>query len=263
MARNRKRPPARDLSAELVELATDLDLTTIAKLLPELLDRAIVASPSYTQFAHDLFVAESNARQERRLDRSLRRSRLAPIEGIEGFDFSLRPQLDERVVRELTNSEFVRSKRNVICLGGPGLGKTRIAKAIAHAACLAGHSALFTLGVEMLEELHASHADGTFRRTLRRYAKPDVLLIDEFAYQPLDERATNYLFRVVSARHKQGATVITANCGFSKWKTLFPSQAHAVAAIDRLVDDATILRFTGKSGRQPRDVFGARLDDSD
>jgi DNA replication protein DnaC len=88
----------------------------------------------------------------------------------------------------------------------------------------------------MLEDLHASQADGTFKRAFRRYTKPDVLLLDEFAYEPLDQRATNYLFRVVAARHGTGTIILTANSGFRKWASLFPSEALAVATVDRLVD---------------------------
>mgnify|MGYP003726051891 FL=1 len=91
--------------------------------------------------------------------------------------------------------------------------------------------------------------------------KPEVLLIDEFGYEPFNSEATNYLFRLVSARHRQGSIVLTANTGFSKWRNLFPSEATAVATVDRLVDAATILRFTGKSFRQPKNIVGAPLED--
>ena len=68
-------------------------------------------------------------------------------------------------------------------------------------------------------------------------------------------------FRPVSARHRQASTVLTANTGFRKWKNLFSSEATAVAAPDPLVDGATMLRFTGKSFRKPREISGAPLED--
>lgn len=262
MARSARRTPAQDPTAELVELARDLDLTTVAAILPQVLDQAAKEAASYSSFAHLLLAAESKARWERRLERSLRRSHLGSVEGLDGFDFSIRPQLHERVVRQLLDGAWARDKRNILCLGKPGLGKTRVAKSLVHAACLAGFSTLSTTAVDMIEDLHASHADGTFRRALRRYVKPGVLLVDEFGLAGgFDAEATSYLFRVISARHKQGAIVITANVGFSKWKTLFPSEAHAVAAVDRLVDGATILRFSGKTRRGPQEVVGAPLED--
>jgi DNA replication protein DnaC len=261
MARNTRRVPAVNPTEELIQLAIDLDLTTLAQSLPTLLEGAEKDSPSFTDFGLKMFRAEVIARRTRRLERSLKRSRLGVVEGLEGFDFTARPKLDPRVVKELLGCRFVTEHRNVLCLGRAGLGKTRVAKAIAHAACLADYSVLCVLAADMIEELHASHADGTFKRAFRRYVKPAILLVDEFGYEPFTSEATNYLFRLVSARHRQGSIVLTANTGFSKWRSLFPSEATAVATVDRLVDSATILRFTGKSFRQPREIVGAPLED--
>jgi DNA replication protein DnaC len=261
MARSTRRPPALNPTEELIQLAIDLDLTALAEALPDLLDRAEKQTPSFTDFALTMLRTEATTRTQRRLERGLKRSRLGVVEGLDGFDFAARPDLDPRLVKELLNCRFVEEHRNILCLGRPGLGKTRVAKAIVHAACLAGYSALSVLTAEMLEDLHASQADGTFKRTFRRYLKPDVLHLDEFAYEPLTSEATNYLFRLVSARHRQGSIILTANTGFTKWKTLFPSEATAVATADRLVDRATILRFTGKSFRKPREIVGAPLED--
>jgi DNA replication protein DnaC len=260
MARNRKPRTHIDPLEELLELAIDLDLTALPNMLPDLLRDAEQKGMSFTDFALSMLRAEVAMRTERRLSRSLKRSHLGSVEGIDDFDFAIRPQVEPRIVRELHNGAFAREKRNVLILGRPGLGKTRVAKSIVYAACLAGHSVLCTLTADMLEDLYASQADSSFKRVLRRYTKPDVLLLDEFGYEPFDSAATTHLFRVVSARHGNGAIVLTANTGFNQWKNIFPSEAHAVATVDRLIDRATILRFTGKSKRRPQTVTGAALD---
>jgi DNA replication protein DnaC len=138
MARNTRRPPAPEPLDELRQLALDLDLTTLGEALPDILARAEKEALSFTDFGLALLRAEVSARRTRRLERSLKRAHLGTIEGLDGFNFALRPQLEPRVVKELCNARFVEERRNVLCLGKPGLGKTRIAKAIVHAACLAG-----------------------------------------------------------------------------------------------------------------------------
>ena len=179
MARNTRRTPAPNPTDELIQLAIDLDLTTLAHTLPALLEHAQTHSPSFTDFGLKMFRAELTARKTRRLERSLKRARLGVVEGLEEYDFSARPKLDARVVKELLGCRFVAEHRNILCLGRAGLGKTRVAKAIAHAACLANYSVLCVLAADMIEELHASHADETFKRAFRRYVKPDVLLVDK------------------------------------------------------------------------------------
>jgi DNA replication protein DnaC len=126
-----------------------------------------------------------------------------------------------------------------------------------------GHSVLFVKTADMLDELHASLADNTWGRVFRRYARVDVLIADELGYLPLDRKKADYLFRLVSARHPERAMIVTANTGFKGWHRFFPSKAQAIATIDRLMDRATILRFTGKTMRDPKDVYGDALEEID
>lgn len=246
---------------DLQILARDLGLTTLAEALPASLEKAEKGNPGYTPFTLGLFQAELAARRGRRMERNFKRAKLGTIEELETFDFSIRPKLEPRIINELCTCRFVEERRNVLCLGRSGLGKTRIAKIIARAACLAGYSVLFTNTATMLEDLQGSFVDGTSARTMRRYTKPQLLICDEFGHETFDPKATKYLFRLVSARHRQGSIVLTSNTGFTRWKALFPSEPAAFATVDRLVDQATILRFSGQGYRMPKDFHGEQLED--
>jgi DNA replication protein DnaC len=258
MASNRKSMTKPDPAVKLAELANRLSLTAIRDQIPQLLAQAEADSLSYSDFALSVLQLEVDARENRRLTRNLKRSNLpAVIEGLDTFDFSVRPRLEAPLVRELENCRFAEENgRNIICVGRPGLGKTRVLDAIARAACDKGYSVRKILAADLLEELHASLVDGSYNRTFRKYEKYDILYLDEFGYDPFDSNATKHLFRLVSARHRKRSILLAANTGFNNWNSFFPSEAQAVATVDRLIDQATILRFTGKSFRKPKNILG-------
>ena len=258
MTREKKPDPLE----ELRRLALELSLTALPDALASILERMESLSPSYTEFALELLRTEWQMRRERRVARALKRSRLGAVDGLDGFDYAARPQLEPRVVKQLLDCRFVVERRGVICVGRPGLGKTRVAKALGKAACLNGHGVLFTTAADMLDDIQSALVErGGYLRTMSRYANVELLILDEFGNVVFDEPSANTLFRIVSKRHGRRSTIITANAGFKQWHHYFPSEAVAVATGDRLIDRATILRFTGKSFRDPLEVTGAPIDE--
>lgn len=264
MARRREATPDPAGDDEtLRQLLGELNLTFLAKEgeLAKVLTEAEQQSWSYTDFALRLLRAETRHRDARRQLRALKSSGLGPEVTLDGFDYTIRPGLNARTLNELLRCRFVEERRGVVCVGQPGLGKSRVGRAIGHAACRLGHTVLYRNAIQVIEELAASRVDSTYKRTLRRFCKPDLLILDEFGYVGFTRDAARHLFRVVSERHERASTIVIANTGFKRWKTFFPSEAECVATVDRLIDRATILRFTGKPYRAPRDTHGASLDD--
>lgn len=244
----------------LEQLLVELNLTVAARELRDLLRAAEKKGASYTGFLHSLLSAEKCGRFDRKLSRGLKRSRLGPTKSLDEFDFSIRRKLSAAAVKELLNGQWIEEGRCILCVGRSGTGKTHVAKALGHAACLNGYSVLFKNTADLLDELHASLADNTYRRVFRRYTGVDVLICDELGYLPLDRQKADHLFRLVNARHPVRSMIVASNTGLDDWGDFFPSKAQAIATIERLIDRATILRFTGKTFRKPKDVYGDALD---
>jgi len=248
--------PLERLEALLVEL----DLTTLARELANVLRGAEEAKPAFSEFLRQALEIEASARHARKIQRRLRWSRIGTVMPLKDFDFASRPQLSAAVVKELSTCRFVEERRNVILVGKPSTGKTSIAKILAQAACERGMPVYYITMVDMLASLHAARADGTYRKTLRRVATPQLLVIDDAGFAALDREATNELFRVVCERYRQRSTVVVTNLPFRRWGEFLSSPEQAVAIADRLIDQATILRFGGPPFRKPRDIHGAPLD---
>lgn len=255
-------PKREDLLEILQKLLVELNLTTLARELPRILAQAEKESPGYSQFLREALETEQSARYEHKIQRRIRWSKLGPYVSLDDFDFSVRPQLSPQAVKELLTCRFVEEHRNLILVGRPSLGKTRVAKAIGHAACRKAMSVYYVHLSEMLSALHAAKADGTYRKAFRRVTQPTLLILEDCGFDTeLGREAANELFRVVCARYRERSTLVVTNLPFRKWGEFLPSPAQAVAIADRLIDDATILRFSGKPYRQPRDVLGAPLDE--
>jgi DNA replication protein DnaC len=257
----RKHEPRDSLEA-LRGLLAEHNLTTIANRLPELLSQAETSQSAYSEFLCDVLEAEREARRERRVVRRTRWSNLGAFVSLDGLDFSDRPQLSPQVLKELLTCRFVEERRNLILVGRPSTGKTTIAKAMGHAACRRGFSVYYISPGDMLEQLHASRADGTYRKAFRRIERPDLLILEDCGFTcTLGPAAANELFRVVCARHHERSTLVVTNLRFKKWGEFLPSPAQALAIAERLIDKATILRFSGEPYRKPKDVHGAPLED--
>jgi DNA replication protein DnaC len=263
MPRSAAVPPASDGDA-LPRLLRELKLLTLARGLEDLLRESERAQPSYSDLLARALAHELAGRKERRLDRLIAAARLKDAKTVDDFDCSIRPKLSPKLLKELARCAFVDEGRNVLCLGKSSTGKTHIAKALGRNACLLGKRTYFRIAIDVLDELYAAQHDGSFRRVFGRYVRADLVILDELGYAPIDKDRANLLFRLASARHEERrSTVVTSNTTFRRWGPLFPSEAQAVATVERLIDRATILRFTGKGLRGPKEILGDQLDGDD
>lgn len=193
---------------------------------------------------------EETERARRSLERRLRCAHIGRFKALADFDWAWPQQCDQRAIAELMSLDFLHSATNAILVGSSGLGKTMIAQNIAHQAVLQGHTVLFATAGQLLGDLAGLDSDSALRYRLRRYAAPDLLVIDEVGYLSYSNRHADLLFELINRRHEKKSTLITTNKSFSEWSQVFPNASCVVAMIDRLVHHAEIIALKGNSYRR-------------
>ena len=192
---------------------------------------------------------EDEERSVRSLDRRLGSARIGRFKALAEFDWQWPKKCDREVVEELMQLTFLKEAMNIILCGPNGVGKSTIAKNIAHQAIIHGHSALFTTAGNMLNELASQDGDLALRRRLNYYAKVPLLIIDEVGYLSYSHRHADLLFEIISRRYHVKSTIITTNKPFTEWNEIFPNASCVVSLIDRLIHRSEIINIEADSFR--------------
>jgi DNA replication protein DnaC len=235
---------------DLAEQLHTLGLLRTAEDLDDFLARATKQRFSPQVLLEELARQEIAERERRSLERRLRAAKLGRYKPIDEFDWNWPKKIDRAVLDRALSGQLVSERENLVLVAAQGLGKTMLARNIAHAAVLQGHSALFVEASRMLLDLSAQDSARSLERRLRFYAKPALLCIDEVGYLSYDARAADLLFEVVSRRYEKKSVVITSNLAFKDWPTIFPNASCVTALIDRLTHHADICLIEGQSYRR-------------
>ena len=202
-----------------------------------------------TAWLPQLIEWEENERARRSLERRIRDAHIGRFKSLCDFDWSWPAQCDQELIEEAMRLEFIAAKRNLVFIGGHGIGKTMVAQNIAHHALINGHTVLFTTAGLMLTDLAAIDSESALRRRLRYYAAPDLLCIDEVGQLSYGNRHADLLFELINRRYEQKSLILTTNRPFAEWSQVFPSAACVVAMIDRIIHHADIIHIDGESYR--------------
>ena len=205
---------------------------------------------SATVLLERLVADELEDKHRRSVESRLKRARLGRFKPLADWDWDWPTALDRTALERILTLDFLDRGDNVVILGAQGLGKTMLAKNIAHQAVLAGHSALFTTAADLLLDLNGQETARALERRLRHYTRPALLVCDELGYLAYDARAADLIFQLVSRRYEHRSLLITTNLPFKRWDTVFPNASCAVALIDRLTHHVEILRIEGRSYRR-------------
>jgi DNA replication protein DnaC len=236
--------PSDDLAAPL----NHLGLGVTAQGLDDLLARASTGRWSPRQLLEEVARSEAQDLARRSLERRLAQARLGRFKPIADFEWHWPKKIDRPLIERALTLDFLRQARNCVLIGSHGLGKTLLAKNMAHAAILAGHTVLFRTVSDLLADLDRDSPDGR-RRKFRFYARPSLLVLDEVGYLAYDAHAADLLFEIVNHRYERNSIVLTTNQAFQEWNTVFPNATSIAALLDRLTHHADVSLIEGDSYR--------------
>jgi DNA replication protein DnaC len=237
-------------NAALHAALTNLHLPFMREYFETLGREAAARQDSHIDYLARLVEGEVHRRQDRSIERRLKAARFSVHKTLEQFQWSWPKKINQTQIRNLFRLAFIEDNANVLFIGGVGVGKSHLAIALAHAACLRGHSVLFATAVDIINTLAAAHAAGTLKREMNKYLKPRVLLIDELGYLPIDKFGADALFQIISHRYECGPVIVTSNRVFKHWPEIFNNDSTLTSALlDRLLHHAETVVIEGQSYR--------------
>ena len=198
---------------------------------------------------------EARARLAARIERRIINSGLRERKTLANFDWNFQPGLDKALVLELARLDFVRRRDDLLLTGKSGTGKSHVLQSFVLVACELGLSVRYARCVDMLDDLFAGLADGTYRRRLGRWRRPDLLVIDDVGLGQVKKQrdeptAAHTLFDLIDHRHGRASTAITSNIQLSAWGRYLGDTTLAAAILDRLAMRAVRIDIDGPSYRQ-------------
>jgi len=240
--------------ATILQHCKVLHLPTVAGQCATLAEQAVRERHTHLGYLEALLAAEVDERERHAIARRLKDAHLPRLKTLDEFDFSQAAKVSATQIRELADGGYIARTEPVVLIGDCGTGKTHLLTGLCVAACRQKRRVRFTTAAALVNELvEAKHAM-QLARVLARWARYDVIAIDEVGYVPLADVGAELLFQIIADRTERAALILTTNLPFSEWTQVIPNARLCKAVLDRITDRAHIIDTGHESYRFRRTI---------
>jgi DNA replication protein DnaC len=237
------------LEALIEAHASELKLPTVKARFRQMAAEATREQQTPIAYLAALLQAEHQERAERRERRRLSDARFPLLKRLEEFRFAENPNVPQTTIAALADGSWINDRDSVILVGDSGTGKTHLAIGLAICACQQGRRVRFTTLAGLANELQEADSRKELARVVGRYARTELVCLDELGYLSLPDGAAELVFQVISERNERGSLIVTTNLPFGEWTKVFTDPRMAKAVVDRITHRAHIIDTGTESWR--------------
>jgi len=238
------------LTHPILDEINTLKLTGMHKALSEQLNMADIESMDFMARLGLMVDRETTERANRRLQTRLKKAKLRQQACFEDIDFRTPRGLDKQLILSLASCDWIKKANNILLTGATGTGKSYIACALAHKACLEGHTVRYMRLPRLMEEITISRADGSYGKLMLDLARTDLIILDDWGLAAMAKQQRHDLLEILEDRNGLKSTIVTSQLPVEAWHEYIGDPTLADAILDRLVHSAYKINLKGESMRK-------------
>lgn len=227
-----------------------LRLYGMKKALIDQMEQSDITSLSFEERLGLLVDRETFERENRSLQIRLKKAKLKQVAAMEDIDYRQTRSLDKALMLQLSSCQWIKAHQNILIVGPTGTGKTYLACALSHKACLEGYTSLYVRLPRLLPELIIAKGTGTYMKKLNELVKIDVLVLDDWGLMNMNAEHRRDLLEILDDRHNKKSTIVTSQLPIKLWHEAINDPTLADAILDRLIHNAHRLELKGESMRK-------------